>query len=320
MKIKNLLSQSVTEAKKHILRILIDSVFPISIKDIQEKIKDKGLLLSEYTIDQVIKELEKDGYDIKHIYSGTVKKVGLVRYGTFEKDKYYKVLGNVEAPILVTSDWHIGSKGWSVIAFDKLAEDCEKFKVKTMLHAGDLLQGLGVYKVEAMDIIEPSIDEQEESAIKFLNRLPKSTRKILVIGNHEEKLKGSWQIGHDPMKRIAGEVVNCEYYGHMAKLMLNKWSILMVHGSGSPSYAWTYMVQKILRNLVERPTFLIVGHLHMLGVWSYPPNNYAVMAGTLQRESSYLLQKGIQSVVGWIIIKDYDGKKLDVVVRTPEVF
>ena len=314
------MSGSVSEAKKHVLNILIESVFPVSLKELQEMLKGKGVILTEHSIEQIVKELERDGYDIKHIYSGKVKKIGLVRYGSFEKDKYYKVLGEVEFPILVTSDWHIGSRGWSSIAFNYLVNDCEKFKVKTLLHTGDLLQGLGVYKIEAMDVIEPSIDVQEETAIKFLNNIPKTVRKVLIIGNHEEKLKGSWQVGHDPVKRIASEVENCEYYGHMAKLRVHKWSILMVHGSGTPSYAWTYMMQKILRNLVERPTFLVVGHLHMLGIWSYPPNNYAIMAGTLQRESSYLLQKGIQSVIGWIIIRDYDGKRLDSIIRTPEVF
>jgi predicted phosphodiesterase len=267
-----------------------------------------------------LKDIEEDGYDLKYIYSGRDKKVGLVRYGTFDKDKYYKVLGKVEFPILITSDWHICSRGFSMIAFNKLVEDCATFKIKTILHAGDLLQGLGVYSVEAMDVTEPSIDAQEEHAIKLLNKIPKNVHKVLVIGNHEEKLKGSWKVGHDPIKYIASNVENCEYFGHMAKLMANKWSVLMVHGSGAPSYAWSYMIQKILRNLVERPTFLIAGHLHMLGVWSFPPNNYTIMAGTLQRENSYLLQKGIQSVVGWIIIRDYDGKKLDAIVRTPEVF
>lgn len=313
-----MLSRSREEAKNAVLRTLIESTFPVSVKELENRLRSNGIVVSN--IEHVLKDIEEDGYDLKYIYSGRDKKVGLVRYGTFDKDKYYKVLGKVEFPILITSDWHICSRGFSMIAFNKLVEDCATFKIKTILHAGDLLQGLGVYSVEAMDVTEPSIDAQEEHAIKLLNKIPKNVHKVLVIGNHEEKLKGSWKVGHDPIKYIASNVENCEYFGHMAKLMANKWSVLMVHGSGAPSYAWSYMIQKILRNLVERPTFLIAGHLHMLGVWSFPPNNYTIMAGTLQRENSYLLQKGIQSVVGWIIIRDYDGKKLDAIVRTPEVF
>jgi predicted phosphodiesterase len=318
MDVKKLLLRSREEAKSAVLHTLIESAFPVSVKELENRLRSKGIVVSN--IDRVLKDIETEGYDLKYIYSGRDRKVGLVRYGTFDKDRYYKVLGTIEFPILITSDWHICSRGFSVIAFNKLVEDCTTFKVKTMLHAGDLIQGLGVYSVEAMDVTEPSIDAQEELAIKLLNKIPKSVRKVLIIGNHEEKLKGSWKVGHDPIKYIASNVENCEYFGHMAKLMASKWSILMVHGAGAPSYAWSYMIQKILRNLVERPTFLIAGHLHMLGIWSFPPNNYTIMAGTLQRENSYLLQKGIQSVIGWVIVRGYDGKRLDAVVRTPEVF
>lgn len=317
MDIKKLLSKLDEKPVREILSCLVNSKYPISIDELARRFG-----VSPSKIDKILSVLENEGYDIKRVYSKETVYVSLVRCGVFDSSFYYKVLGSVSFPLLVTSDWHVGSTGFSKMAFQQLLNDCVKYNVKTLIHAGDLLQGLGVYRVEAMDIIEPSIDQQEKTAIDLLNQFPSSTQKILIIGNHEEKLKGSWAVGHDPLKAIASAVKNCKYYGHAAKLSIKNtpFNILVLHGAGAPSYARSYMSQKILRNLVERPTFLIVGHLHQLDIWNYSPRNFVISAGTLQRENSYLIQKGVQSVVGWIIIRNFDGTLLDAVIRIPKIF
>lgn len=320
MKISKLLRVSEESLKLKVLEFLIKQPYPVTYNEILEKIgiKERNYRLIETILD----ELAREGYDLKIIHSTGTKKVGLVRYGSYDSNHYYRIIGEIEFPVLITGDWHICSKGFSIIAFEKLLEDCKKFKIKTLLHTGDLIQGLGVYRIEAMDVLEPSIDAQTETAASLLNKIPRYVRKILVIGNHEEKLKGSWTVGHDPIKVITANVSNCEYYGHTAKFRFknSKYTLLLMHGSGAPSYAWSYAFQKVLRNLSERPTFLVMGHFHQLGLWAHPPNNYVVASGTLQRENSYLLNRGIQAVVGWVILKKFDGHSLEAYLRTPSIF
>ena len=218
------------------------------------------------------------------------------------------------------------SKSFSKLCFNKLLEDCIKYKCKDVVMVGDLLQGLGVYATEAMDVSEPHIDRQEEQLVKLLQEFPKGTTFHVVIGNHEEKIKGRWMVGHDSLKTIAERKdINDEYdfiyYGHIAKLQLeDKFSMLLIHGGGNVPYAISYKAQKIFERLTEQPTIFAMGHIHKLMVLPMVPNKYIFVCGTLQRENSWLIQGGNISQPGWIVIRDINKTKLDTTITTPEVF
>ena len=76
-------------------------------------------------------------------------------------------------------------------AFLDLIDCCEELSVATVMIAGDLLQGKGVYATEAADLAEPNLDYQVDTAENMLKMFPDCVKKIEVImGNHEEKVKG----------------------------------------------------------------------------------------------------------------------------------
>jgi len=305
-----------------LLLLMQEAKFPKTIKEWVEALRDQEYLATDSLVEDALDTIEEMGYDIKTVTAGKNKRCGLVRHGHFDSEAYYKLLGNVQLPALITTDWHVGSKSFTKIGFNKMLEDVDKYKVKDVVMTGDLLQGLGVYATEAMDVLEPSIDAQERHLIKLLNQFPSRTNFHAIIGNHEEKIKGQWMVGHDAIKSVANQVDNFNYYGHIAKLQLEKkWNMLLIHGSGSAgSYAISYNAQKLYERLPEQPDILLMGHVHRLMVLPMPLNKYIMISGTLQRENSWLMQKGIIAQIGWIVLHDFGKSHADFTIHTPEVF
>jgi len=271
----------------------------------------------------VIKQLNNAGYDIKKIYSKDETRYSLVRFGTFEEEQLYKELGKIELPAIISSDWHIGSKTFSQQAFNEMIEDCEEYGIKNIINAGDLLQGRGVHRLEAQDISLWNIDEQVSELGRLLELIPKGTKVHCVMGNHEEKLKGNVQVGYDCLKASATQFKKLKYYGHVAKLGIEDTdkTMLLMHSSGGLTYARSYRLERIYGELFEKPNIIIIGHDHRLnGPYSLGPTNIGYQSGTLQRENSFLLNKGHMSVVGWHILLEYNPCEIKSIMRRPRTF
>jgi len=315
--------QKVIEDKKNIKEPLLvlfqESKFPKTLKELVQVLRDESYIVSERSIEAAIKQLQSDGYDIKKV-QGKDDRYCLVRTGAFENTSYYNVLGKIRLPCAFSSDWHVGSKGFSRIAFNKFQEDCEKEKIKDIVMAGDLLQGLGVYAEEAADVDDPSIDGQEDHLVSLLKEFSSSIEFHAVLGNHESKIKGKWMVGHDPLAVVSKRIPNFNYYGSIAKLQLERFNLLMMHGKGGVPYAVSYKIQKIQERLLEQPTILVMGHIHKLLVLPTLPNHYMIQSGTLQRENSWLIQSGVVSQIGWIILRNITKTTIEVKITTPETF
>lgn len=305
--------------EEELLQRLIKLKHPVLIHELckQMSITDERLM-------SAIDSLRRSGYDIKSITSNSQKYYCLVRYGSAESDGFYRVQGEIELPAIFTADWHIGSKGFSEIAFRKLVRDVIKHKVKTVVICGDIFQGKGVFRTEAEELVVPDTDGQMRLGKKYFKEFPSHVKCIGVIGNHEGYLKGSYQVGFDMVKNLAEIVPSFSYYGHVALLNIKKkFTVMMMHGGGAPSYAVSYKAQKLWDSLAERPTILAFGHLHQLEVLPRPHKNeraYIFQCGTLQREAAYLLNKGIISDVGWIILHDINEEEASFTIHRPIIF
>lgn len=300
------------DIEKNLLDLLSSAKTPVSENTLLETL---GITRSQLM--DAISSLDAKGYDIKRILHGRESYWSLVRFSSPDERKFYRILGKLEYPLLITSDWHIGSRGFSQEVFMKLIEDVKEYGVKDVIVAGDILQGRGVHKVEALDVKIWQIDKQEELASELISQI--EARVHGVIGNHEEKIKGSVMVGHDPVKAIALMTDNFYYYGHVANLELpNNRTLLMYHGKGGVSYAWSYRPQRFFDSLKQKPDLLVVGHYHIMFDGIHATGARLILPGTLQRENSYLLSRGLTPVVGWYIILDWDEESLHMVQRTPK--
>jgi len=273
------------------------------------------------TLRTVISELKLQGYDIKEIIRGSERRYILVRNADVTTEDYYNILGSIKTPCILSSCWHIGSVGFSEQALYQMIEDVENIGIKDVVVVGDVLQGKGVHRLELSDLLVPSIDQQVQLAVDYFTDFPKGTQFHLTIGNHEQKLKGDVQVGYDVLKDISCRLPNVNYYGSTAKLKVDDdYDALLMHTKGGLTYSASYRLERIWGELIERPKLLVAGHLHKLMVLSKPPNNHLMFCGTLQRESSYLLWKGITAQVGWLILHEVTDENISFEIRTPRVY
>ena len=296
-----------------VLKILRKAKYPVAEAYLLQRLGVDRLKLLE-----LLSYLDVHGFEIRRIVSGGDVLYTLVRRVEQRPEDLYNVLGKVKFPIILTADWHVGSRGWSEIAYNAFVEDVETYGVNDVLIAGDLLQGRGVHKEEASDVLLWRIDEQERKAVDLLSRL--NCRVHLVIGNHESKIRGSIVAGHDPLRAVSMEAKNTTYYGVMAKLEEETTgkTIIMYHGSGSPGYAYSYKLQRHFEKLPERPDILLMGHFHVMNITKHSTGALLVLPGTLQRENGYLISRGLTPTVGWIVVNDWSNGKADLVIRTPK--
>lgn len=240
-----------------------------------------------------------------------------------ESEKYNGYVYNFEtdtnnyiAPIVVHN-----SKGWTPQPFDHMCNLMDDNKnLKDVVITGDILQGLGVHRLEAGDLRMFTIDEQVDYAIDVLKELPSKANVHLIMGNHEEKIKNKHQVGYDSLKTIA-LATNQNYYGHIAKLQLNKdYNVLLMHGGGGMSYATSYQLDKLWDKLIEKPNIVMKGHLHCFSETTKQPGCTVLQTGSFQRENSWLLNKGITTEVGYQVIWDYTPEEYTKTIYRPRVY
>jgi len=303
-------------AEEQVLSYLQKSKLPVPRAELME-----NLGLTSLQLTRILNSLREQGYDIKGVIRGGEEYYSLVRYGKLTTEHYYKELGEIRTPILLTGDWHIGAKSHSDIAYREMIKDIDEFDIRHVLVAGDVIQGLGVHALEREDLSLYSIDEQVDEAIEKLKEIPSRVKVHLIMGNHEQKIRAEHKIGFDACAAIAKALRNVTYYGYTATLTLNKdHSIFMLHGKGGGSYASSYVLEKVFRNLTERPSVLCLGHFHELTVVHKPPNYLLVKPGCLQRETIYIMSMGVAAQVGWIILEDYNDERATPLLRCPRVY
>ena len=300
------------------LTILQKTKGPIELKALVSKITKKVIGANKEAVRSAMKSLIIEGYDIKEITHGKKKLYALVRYNDREEKDMYRIHGQIKTPLLVTSDWHLGSKGFYKIGFNKLKKDVEEYSIESMTIAGDIIQGRGVYSTELNELLMVSLGDQISYAVDLLNEI--DTDIHIISGTHEEKIQGSVHIGLDPLKLVAAGCDHVQYYGHVANLDLNKkYKYTMMHGAGAVTLASTQMIEKIWRSMVNKPNILHMGHNHQIDYVRKGQNKVGLNSGTLQRTNAWLLQKGFNAKIGWLIIDSIDDETMVIIDRHPRL-
>jgi len=312
------IDEDIGTLHEYVLSILQKSD-PISLNELIEKASKKFINPSEESIRSSIRTIIEKGYDVKELIVNGERVYSLVRSPELNEENMYRSMGDISTPIILTGDFHFGSKSFYKLAFDQLVEDSKKFNIKDIMIAGDLIQGRGVYPTELEELSLPSISDQISGVSDLLSKLDCNVH--LISGNHEEKVQGSVDVGLEPLKIVARTCRNVSYYGHVANLKLNKdYTYMMFHGSGSVTTAVTHMIEKVWRELISKPNILHMGHTHQSAFVRKGNQRYLIMSGTLQRTNSFLIQKGWNAKIGWFIIKSIGSEYIEIIERSPPVY
>lgn len=134
------------------------------------------------------------------------------------------------------SDLHIGSKYFMEKEFLEFVEwlsspDPVASKVRFVLIAGDVIDGVGIYPNQDKELVFPTIEKQLERTLELLEKIPKNVKIFLMPGNHDPGRRALPQPAI-PKKynESLWEKENIIMVGNPALVSLNGVKILMFHG------------------------------------------------------------------------------------------
>jgi len=212
------------------------------------------------------------------------------------------------------SDTHFGSKFQQPTLVQTAYQIFDESEVDFVLHLGDLVEGMKLYRGQDQEIFLHSADEQADYT---LNNYPvRSAYKTYIIsGSHDlvfKKLAG-FDIVNNICSQRSDLVYKGEHGAHTFKMKNLTFEIL--HPSGGVPYAKSYRLQKVIegalgdiishlrtsKDLSIIPHFMLMGHLHIM---NYTPHIGidGFMVPCLQMQTPYLKAKGLMPELGVLII------------------
>jgi hypothetical protein len=213
----------------------------------------------------------------------------------------------------LTGDRHIGSlyeRSDAVAGFYDLAR---REKIPTVLDAGDVLDGAGIYKGQEYEQYAIGMDRQFAALAERTPRVDGITTHF-ITGNHDYSFYKA--VGADPGPRIA-EITGWKYAGRdQAWIELHNAagksvSVMLIHPDGGTAYAYSYRPQKIVESLAggKKPDIMGIGHFHK-SEWIPEHRNVSVFqVGAFQSQTPFMARKGSPAHVGGWIVEVTPGRE-----------
>ena len=212
--------------------------------------------------------------------------------------------------MIVISDLHIGSKYHFKAEMNDMINYGWEQGCQIGMIAGDLADGVGVYRGQQAESLLWSIKDQVD---ELVNNFPKSNNKdfkwYFVTGNHDLcTFKSS---GYDPGETIKDKRSDFIYIGMLrARVKILDKQIELFHG-GNPAYSQSYPIEKHIRATMSgtKPNILLHGHLHYGIFMPSHRNVHCFMSGCFQGETLWTIAKNLPATCGgWIIELGVDKK------------
>lgn len=227
-----------------------------------------------------------------------------------------------EITIGIVSDTHIGSREQALDELHTIYHEFEARGIDTVLHAGDLVAGVGIYRGQVANGLLPGMHtykEQVDYATEVYPRIDDITTYI-IAGNHDIEGEAG-RIGADPVQAVCHrrrDFVYCGAY-HGSVELPNGAHATMVHGRGGGGYAISYKPQRYIEGLPpgRKPALLIHGHYHVAG-WFEHRSVPSLLAGCFEWQTDLLVRLGLQPAVGAWVMTIRLGDDGSVVGMVPE--
>jgi len=167
--------------------------------------------------------------------------------------------------IAIVSDTHIGSKHTRLdylTDFYNIAVN--EYGITHFFHAGDLTDGVGVYRGHEFEVDYHGFEEQKRAVIEQYPYIPGTVTHI-VSGNHDMSFHDKQ--GAHIVNAVCQERDDFHFLGdYGAFFMINGFKVYILHQKMGMAYAQSYPAQRIMQGLYGdmKPNLLILGHLHSL--------------------------------------------------------
>src|SRR5665647_185688 len=244
---------------------------------------------------------------------------------------------------VLTSDIHIGSNKFQKEAFKRFIlwlkgkhgnEEMKEIasKVKYLLIAGDIVDGVGIYPNQERELVIRDVHKQYDFAAKYLEKIPEYIEIIISPGNHDASRKSLPQpaISQDYLRALQGKK-NFHSVGSPCLLSLHGVEVLMYHGRSlddivsvipgmdhqhpeksmkllmqsrhlAPLYGGKTMLSPENRDYLvidKVPDIFHAGHVHVNGLCNYC-GVLVVNSGGWQEQTDYMEKLGLVPTPGLV--------------------
>jgi DNA polymerase II small subunit len=254
-----------------------------------------------------------------------------------------KTIQKAQEPVyaVFTSDIHVGSTKFNKEAFKKFilwlkgkygTPEMKEIagRVKYLLVAGDIVDGVGVYPGQQFELTIRDIHKQYNFAIKYLEKIPKYIEIVLAPGNHDTSRKALPQPAIPPSYLTAiKDSINIHSVGSPCLVNIHGINVLMEHGRSlddiiavvpemshnhpeksmrlllqgrhlAPIYGGRTMLSPENRDYLvidKVPDILHAGHVHVLGYCNYK-GVLVINSGCWQEQTDYMEKLGLVPTPG----------------------
>lgn len=265
---------------------------PGLISSLQKKIRsEEEMNLQKVETAELLEEASRRGF----IHSE--REVLVSRHYDFPKKKKPFKLGLV-------SDTHLGSQMQQITLLGEAYKIFKEEGIDTVLHTGDLVEGNGKqYKGQLYEMFIHGADEMLKYAVQAYPKI-KGITTYVIGGSHDYSFyKDS---GFNILKKLSEKRKDIKYLGQSgAFLNFGNIRVYMMHPSGGVPYARSYRLQKTIEQFKasDKPHFLFAGHLHITVELPSYRNVAGFQLPCFQIQTQYLLEKGLNPDIGFVIIE-----------------
>lgn len=200
----------------------------------------------------------------------------------------------------VVSDTHLGSRMQQLTFLRDTYKRFEDAKAQLVLHCGDLLDGVDVYRGQHAQQFLHTYDEQVDYAVEHY---PRSSLKTLLIGGNHD-LAGIKRGDADPLRLIAMRRPDIEYLGpYSAWPRVGRLLMHLLHPDGPQAYALGYKLMKLAESYEggKKPNVAIAGHWHQMCYFQWR-GIHLLHPGCFQSQTEFERRKALQPQVGGLLL------------------
>lgn len=243
-------------------------------KQVKQWLKERGLTLDSLT------EMNKP----KNYSSGIIGKKSIKEFS----------LG-------VIADTHLCDKACALNELHDFYNICKKQGVEHIVHAGDLVAGIEIYRGMEFDLTHHGFAAQLDEVVRNYPNIEGITTHI-ISGNHDLSFKQ--KAGINIVQEVSLRRDDLKWIGdYSATVKVNGVSIGLHHGNSGVSYATSYKLQKFVEKIGagQKPQIYVLGHYHSALNMFYR-NIHCYLPGCFQKPNDFSVRLGLPNMIcGYIV-------------------
>ncbi len=267
--------------------------------------------LNKPQLHELLSELRRDGHQV--VYNKLDRTFSLSKCPTPFRSPFDMSWLPVKGKLGLISDTHYCSVAERPDLVEKAYTRFENEGITTVIHAGDVMDGYGVFKGHNQEVKVVGGQAQAEYVVRHYP-VRKGMKTFFISGNHDNKSfekEGIDQCGlltqgflhHGKWVEGRKDLVYLGQYSRTLALP-NEVTIQVLHPHGGSAYARSYPQQKRSREMKtdDRPSMQVSGHYHQ---WCWIVEDYTHMLSlpAFQDLTTFFERLGFPRQMGFCIME-----------------